>query len=798
MSSRQWLRALGQWLRPSPDDTVDAVFAVAGSAVAGVGLAWMTGMGTWVAVSIMGWATALLALMATGRGRYGVGVGALGMLTGYLLLAAPVLVRHDLVMGVVPRPAALGELVRLPVTAWKDWLTALAPGDGSGIRAVVFFVAMVGVGVTWHAAMRVAVPAIVVPMLGAQMIVVGALGPMRAGVVSVQPSILATQGVAMALIMGAWLWVRARRLDSDACGTPSAGLRALVLAVTFSLATATALFVLPTADAARTSLRAVQGTEIEVLQSRVANPLSAYRGFVQSTPSGVRTRELFRVHGVPTGTLVTLAVLDAYTEAGWSPGTGSLQGGSVFHLTGERITREEPKARAEFVLKPGWDGGCNCHLPVPGDAVSARVSLSGHAVLRNPQTGALLLSSPAGVGRDDIRFVVRYTQQALVPGQRPFGEVNVVGRNASAVATPGTADIVAFDALIRTWTAGSATPAQALSMVATRLRTGGYYTHGDRGTPAQTVAPGHDLARLYEFASAAAIVGDDEQYASTFALMANRMGVPARVVVGVPVPSGGVVHGAQIRAWVEVSTVRGWAPVPPGIFTPPTSRAPDSRALASAVASRPTIPALRGSEAAPMPGETPAASTAASRGAPVPAAPATARSTSTNAAPASGISTPNYTIATSPESTEEGSGLGVLGAVLGGVLCLAGLVTAGVPLTKLARRVRRRRRGSPAHRIAAGWQDVVDTLRDNGIDVSPTDTRLEAAARADDARLMQLARRCDDLEFGVASPTDADARTYWGEVDVARSAIVSARSRRGRLVAACSTTSLTSRDEEIR
>ena len=52
-------------------------------------------------------------------------------------------------------------------------------------------------------------------------------------------------------------------------------------------------------------------------------------------------------------------------------------------------------------------------------------------------------------------------------------------------------------------------------------------------------------------------VGNDEQYAAAMALMANRLRVPARVVVGAVVPANGVVKGKDVEAWVELRAADG-------------------------------------------------------------------------------------------------------------------------------------------------------------------------------------------------------------------------------------------------
>ena len=63
------------------------------------------------------------------------------------------------------------------------------------------------------------------------------------------------------------------------------------------------------------------------------------------------------------------------------------------------------------------------------------------------------------------------------------------------------------------------------------------------------------------------VVGNDEQYAAWMALLANRIGVPARVVFGAIVPGGGVVTGADVHAWVELQVADGsWRTLPTELF----------------------------------------------------------------------------------------------------------------------------------------------------------------------------------------------------------------------------------------
>ena len=89
------------------------------------------------------------------------------------------------------------------------------------------------------------------------------------------------------------------------------------------------------------------------------------------------------------------------------------------------------------------------------------------------------------------------------------------------------------------------------------MRTRGRYSDGAFGWEAQFEA-GQDSLRLDEgFVNAPAMVGNDEQYAATMALLANRLGVPARVAVGTVLDKNGVIKGKHLDAWVEIRVADG-------------------------------------------------------------------------------------------------------------------------------------------------------------------------------------------------------------------------------------------------
>jgi hypothetical protein len=110
-------------------------------------------------------------------------------------------------------------------------------------------------------------------------------------------------------------------------------------------------------------------------------------------------------------------------------------------------------------------------------------------------------------------------------------------------------------------------PMDRVLAAAEHLRSEGKYSDGIGRTERIYVA-GHSVWRLSdEFVNAPQIVGNDEQYAAFMALAANRLRVPARVVVGTFTPKDGKVQGRDVLAWVELRVRDGsWRVLPTSTF----------------------------------------------------------------------------------------------------------------------------------------------------------------------------------------------------------------------------------------
>ena len=106
------------------------------------------------------------------------------------------------------------------------------------------------------------------------------------------------------------------------------------------------------------------------------------------------------------------------------------------------------------------------------------------------------------------------------------------------------------------------------------------------------------------------------------------------------------------------------------------------------------------------------------------------------------------------------AGLLVLALLLGPFLIAIG--------AKAARRRSRRSQGTPAARIAGGWDEYVDAAIDAGRDAPRVLTRPELAALLATSTGAGLAETADRAVFSGSAAADEDAAAYWALVDAER------------------------------
>ncbi len=667
------------------------------------------------------------------------------------------------------------DLPRVAVKGWKELLTTLPPVESRGpLLALPFLFGLLGAAAAYGVARRWpgAMRALVVP--AALLVVSLLLG-------TTTPASILLQGGGSAVVAIGWAALRAARGRAALQEGTGRTARALTAAGLLGLALVAGLVVgprLPGADeAGRTVWRTAIEPPFDVAQ--FPSPLAGFRRYTEPNPAALYERPLLTVAGVPAGTPLRIATLDSYDGTVWgaastarpSSAAAAQSGGSAFRRVGPRLTPTGPTSGVETnatiaVPEGGWT---EVWLPTLGTVTGVRFS--------GPRAQALTT---------DLRFNVD-TDTGVLPGRLQAGDgydvtayLSGAGPLASevALATGSTGDsqgLAFLDARIDTWSGRESTPWRKLVATAAAMRTSGAYTDGGpEGSYQNVFLPGHSLARITRFVKSSQLAGDDEQYAATLALVATRLGVPARVVLGAIPDATGVVRGKDVHAWVEVARLDGgWQAILPDQFVPDRSKAPDQQQLRSEEKKT-------GAMVPP-----PAANNPPS----ILQGPDQAQNATQNRS--QGAKRSFLDPSTWPDWLR--FTVGYVGPPVG--LALAAYLA--LRILKVVRRSRRRTRGSAADRVEGGWAELVDAARDLGMPLPPKATRFEQASALDraaeadaDTSLVPLARAADALVFGAHMPSDTDASGYWQGVGVA-----TARMRRDvtswrRLRAAWSTRSL--------
>jgi len=690
-----------------------------------------------------------------------VGVAA-GLLTGYagaaLGLPAPVVAAmtvaaYFLVGLVSPGPRSPSGLVDLAGHGWKQLLTTLPPIGNSGpLLGLPFLLGLVAAALGSSLALRTR-PSFA-PLIAPAALLAGAilLGMPKA-------SSLLLGGAFVAVALG-WAAMRHHRtrptVQHGSRQTTRLALAVGMLAVAALGASAIGPG-LPLAKAnRRVVLRNYVHPPFDVQQ--YPSPLSGFRKYTKNGPLYDKT--LFTASGLPAGASLHIATMNTYDGLVWGTGDPSLTTSSsaTFQRVGTSISTTARGTSATVSVQIAADYN-DVWLPTAGQL--SGVSFAGPQRKAYGAQFRYNLDTSTGVIPQRLRGGDTYTTHAVVPPPSP-DPTHATPFGGEGIAPEFTAFLASA---VGQWTNGVNGIWPQVMAVARHLREAGKYSDG-AGDEAQYL-PGHSVGRLTSFLAARQLVGDDEQYAAIFALMANFLGVPTRVVLGAAPESGGVIKGKDVHAWVEVHVADGsWLAIPTSQFTPDTSKRPDK------------IP--------PQEQQNTSAS--------VVPPPNAVHPPSTNDSP----DQPNTRVdhRRSDRQSSHGSGFHIPHAILvvgtyGGPPVLAILLAClGIVGTKLMRRNRRRTRGAPSTRVAAGWRELIDHARDLGGAVPAGQTRREDARSVAPLGLESLASSADAVVFGPGRPLPESATWYWSEVDRMRSQMSNAVSRWQRLRAAVSLRSL--------
>ncbi|WP_077489735.1 transglutaminaseTgpA domain-containing protein [Sinomonas mesophila] len=722
-----------------------AVLALAALSVAGFHVAYGGDLHYLVA-GLTGAVLGLGVAYASSTLRPGVLVTAAAAFLAYLLAGGLVATPDESLAGVVPTLGSLRTLLLGIVVAWKDNLTVAAPlGTGAGMLVVPYLGTFVCCLVAGLTAWRLRGPYWPLIPLGLLFGLGIAFGTNEA-------YLALPRGVAFAVVAVLWASFRrhAARTETahivsgettvpDTASARAARLRHVGLgAVVLAAATTLALVLGPALTA---------GAQRDVLRDRVVppfdprnyiSPLSSFRSLVKDQ----RDTTLFTVTGLPEGGRVRLAALDSYdgTVANIDQG-----GSGSFAKVGDAASL----ARGDGADAGGTDyslgvtvGGYTGFF-VPGGRTTTGIAFSdsdgaaSEGLYFNSLTDTAITT--AGLAEGDS-----YTVQVEEParpddGQLAQAEFAQVGM-PSADAVPQVLQAKAGDIL-----GDSQVPIERVRTLESYFQKFGAFSNGLVAEGQVPSLSGHGAGRLRSMLTAKQMVGDDEQYAVTMALMARHLGMPARVVMGFypeqPVPAGTSVEikGKDVHAWVEVAFAgHGWVAFDP---TPPKNNVPippDPQAQ-----SKPRPQVLQ----PPPPPQAPVELPPDSR----------------------------------PDVLDEEQKKNDLWLLLGPILAVIGVVlipiaVLALPLLliawlKLRRRRRRLEAAHPADRVSGGWSEVTSYATDLGASLDAWGTRRENAAALGESfpesarTTTALAQRADAAVFGAGSPSDDEVRAYWADVD---------------------------------
>jgi len=292
------------------------------------------------------------------------------------------------------------------------------------------------------------------------------------------------------------------------------------------------------------------------------SPLSGFRKYTKDLVDEL----LFTVSGLQEGERIRLVTMDTYDGAVWNV-TGPDQyrdGSGSFGLIG-RATQP-----TSLITKGGSEtvdvvveGYRDVWVPDVGYpsmiAFSDESNIPSTALRYNPSTGIAVL---IGGLKKGMSYELDTVLQKSDYPDAELADVPVASINLPPVSN--VPDIVAAKA---TELAGdAATPIEKLRAIETALHDLGFLSHGS-ATDAVPSSAGHGADRMKLLLEKTQWIGDGEQYASVFALMARSLGYPARVVMGFVPKSTGTdveVTGDDVSAWVEVAFEGvGWIPFYP-------------------------------------------------------------------------------------------------------------------------------------------------------------------------------------------------------------------------------------------
>ncbi|ABW13631.1 transglutaminase domain protein [Parafrankia sp. EAN1pec] len=443
------------------------------------------------------------------------------------------------------------------------------------------------------------------------------------------------------------------------------------------------------------------------------------------------------IEGAPPDRM-RLAVLDRYDGRNWSSASRYIPAGLAVPAP-EDV--DGPVARHTLTI----DRLSGPYLPVLGwptrlDASGLRAGRRTSAPLAvDLENGLLSADARLEPGRTvEITSILGAAPTLREAGERPVDPIaEPVLALPGNVAPPGDLTAIAQKA-----SRLAAVPGKRASVLADLLAQGRKL---DR-----TVISGSSLGDVEAFLGASR-VGGDALFATAFALAANTIGLPTRLVIGFDRPSSasdGAVHAGDVRVWPEVRFAEvGWVPVD------------------------------LGSSSATGTGETPLPSAG------TPDTGVHSSTPSTLSPPANGVRVaPPRTPLPRPDRP-------VWAMIIAVIVVVLGLAVTGAWWATRAERRRRRARSeaSPRRRLIEAWWDAVETMGGRRRTVLSSDTCAEVVREAREVYgeraaepLAELGTDAARALFSASDPRPAEADRAWDLNQRFRKRLRTERRRRRR------------------
>ncbi|WP_307794625.1 transglutaminase-like domain-containing protein [Leifsonia sp. TF02-11] len=668
--------------------------------------------------------------------------------------------------GLLPTAQGFVDLVQGTWLSWKQLVTISVPvGSYQALLVPAFILVLLAGTITTTTALRSSLP----ELAGIPPVVVLVAGIAFGSAIAPAPLWLVLGLFALLLIWNIRLRLRRRtaavrtlreqsgltvetRRERGSTAVLTATGAAVMLAGAAVVGIGATVLVPPTTD------RQVVRTAVEQPFDPRAypSPLSGFRSFFEP---GSASKPMLSVSGLPADRRIRIATLDTYDGVTYSVGSAAVTSASgAFTRLPYRLDQSGTKGtQTELtVTVRGYRGPW-----VPGTGQLEQIQFLGShgstlsgAYFYNDVTGTGAVMSAFSDG--DVYVADSVTRPKLTAAQ-----LTNVEPGSDIVPRPSVIPDE-LQSTLQKYTSGVSGAGAKLAAALQGLATDGYLSHGV-GPNEPPSRSGHGADRITELLTNVPMLGDQEQYAVTAALMARQLGFPARVVVGFVAPAdagaGPVTFlGADASAWIEVQTASGWVTVDP---TPPVRPVPPKRPEQPTEITRPQTNVQPPIDESPQQNEEP----------------------------------PQAQVDSSPQHTPDPvleTILAVLIAIGWTLLVLALLAAPflAVIAAKWRRRSLRRSAGTSVDRIVGGWREFADAAVDHGYDPPPAATRVEFASTIGGTRAAALAKVADRAVFSPLAPTAAEADTVWKAVDELRAQLDRRDTRWKRLLAAVSLRSL--------